>query len=224
MEAVDYIPPGQLGHHKHGDKVLQVQTEFAMRPRPRVTSSVVVDGRIVHKTDRDWIDDLTQDDNRQKLECALAEQHKATMALVQERAAEFTGEQNTITGPPGPGYEASTFRDTIEEVLRTVPYIMALYEFDSEGQVVYRARFRDMVAEWEREFEAISAIVFGMPSVIRVGNFRQGIVFFGADNLIAARIKDRAFGIMTDPEATVEHLRRDFPEFFEAVYNATDTV
>lgn len=224
MEAVDYIPPGQLGYHKHGDKVLQVQTEFATRPRPRVTSSVVVDGRIVHKTDREWADDLTSEDSRKKLEAALGEQHKATMELVQERAAEFTGGQSPVTAPPAPGYEASTFRDTIEEVLRTVPYIMALYEFDTEGQVVYRAQFRDMVAEWEREFEAISAIVFGMPSVIRVGEFRQGIVFFGAENLITARIKGRAFGIMTDPEATVEHLRRDFPEFFEAVYNATDPV
>ena len=224
MEAVDYIPPGQLGHHKHGDKVLQVQTEFAMRPRPRLTSSVLVDGRIVHKTDREWTDELTQDEKRQKLEASLAEKHKATMALVHERAAEFTGEQNHCATPGGPGYEASTFRDTIEEVLRTVPYIMALYEFDVEGQVVYRSQFRDMVAEWDREFEAISAIVFGMPSVIRVGDFRQGIVYFGAENLIAARIKGRAFGIMTDPETTVEHVTRDFPEFFEAVYNATDPV
>ena len=224
MEAVDYIPPGQLGYHKLGEKTLQVQTEFATRPRPRVTSSVVVDGRIVHKTDLEWTDDLASDESRQKLEAALAEQHKATMALVQERAVEFIGGHSPVTAPPAPGYEATTFRDTIEEVLRTVPYIMALYEFDSEGQVVYRAQFRDMVAEWEREFEAISAIVFGMPSVIRVGEFRQGIVYFGAENLITARIKGRAFGIMTDPEATVEHLRRDFPEFFEAVYNATDPV
>lgn len=224
MEAVDYIPPGQLGYHKHDDKVLQVQTEFAMRPRPRVTSSVVVDGRIVHKTDREWTENLETEENRQKLEAAIGEQHKATMALVHERAVEFTGELSTVATPGGSGYEASTFRDTIEEVLRTVPYIMALYEFNTEGQIVYRAQFRDMVAEWDREFEAISAIVFGMPSVIRVGDFRQGIVFFGAENLITARIKGRAFGIMTDPEATVEHLRRDFPEFFEAVYNATDPV
>lgn len=224
MEAVDYIPPGQLGYHKHGDKTLQVQTEFAMRPRPRVTSSVVVDGRIVHKTDREWLDELDTEEGRQKLEAALGEQHRLTMALVVERAAEFTSEPKPITGAPGPGFEAATFRDSIEEVLRTVPYIMAFYEFDPEGRVVYRVQFRDMVAEWVREFEAISAIVFGMPSVIRVGEFRQGIVYFGAENLITARIKGRAFGIMTDPEATVEHLRRDFPEFFEAVYNATDPV
>lgn len=224
MEAVDYIPPGQLGYHKHADKVLQVQTEFAMRPRPRVTSSVVVDGRIVHKTDRDWTDDLGPEENRQKLEAAIIEQHQATMTLVQERAVEFTSEPAVCPTPGGAGYESANFRDTIEEVLRTVPYIMAFCEFDQEGRVIHRIRFRDMVAEWDREFEAISAIVFGMPSVIRVGEFRQGIVYFGAENLITARIKGHAFGIMTDPEATVEHLRHDFPEFFEAVYNATDPV
>jgi hypothetical protein len=224
MEAVDYIPPGQLGHHKHGDKVLQVQTEYATRPRPRITSSVVVDGRIVHKNDREWSDDLAVPENRERLEATIVEQHRATMTLVAERAAEFTSGQVTVTVPSQAGYETPTFRDTIEEVLRTVPYIMAFCEFDNEGKVVYRAQFRDMVGEWDREFEALSQIVFGMPAVIRVGEFRQGIVYFGAENLITARIKGRAFGIMTDPEATVEHLRRDFPEFFEAVYHATDPV
>lgn len=224
MEAIDYMPPGKLSAHRHGDKLLQVQTEFATRPKPRITSTVVLDGRTVHKTDREWTEDLSREENRLYLEIILDEQHRATMALVVDRAPEFVENGRPSPTPGGDGYEAATFRDTIEEVLRTVPYTMAIYEFDQNGEIIYRRLFRDMVAEWDREFSALSAIVFGMPQIIKVGDFRQGIVYFSAENLITASIRGRAFGIMTDPETTVEHLRRDFPEFFEAVYHATDPV
>jgi len=220
MEPIVSIPQGKLGSHRLGEKLFQVQTEFAQRPRTRVTSSVVLDGRIVHKTDVEWDGNLSDPDDYAALEVLIADQHKATLDLVRERATEFLG-PNSPT-PTGNGYPEPTIRDTIEEVLRTVPYTIAFYEFDADGEIVYSSTFRDVVADWEREFAAISALVFGMPSIIRVGDFCYGLVSFGGENLIAARIKERAFGILTEATTQIEHLRRDFPEFFEAVYRASD--
>jgi hypothetical protein len=221
MEPVISIPQGKLGSFRLGEKLFQVQTEFAQRPRPRVTSSVVLDGRIVHKTDLEWDGDLSNPDEYTALDALIAEQHKSTLAIVRERAEEFLAPASPT--PVEDGYPEPTFRDTIEEVLRTVDYTIAFYEFDSEGEIVYRSTFRDVVADWEREFEAISALVFGLPNIIRVGDFCYGLVSFGGENLIAARIQDRAFGILTEATTKIEHLRRDFPEFFEAVYNASDS-
>jgi hypothetical protein len=218
MDAAQYIPQGKLGGHHHNGKLFQVQTEFALRPRTRVTSSVLLDGRIVHKSDCEWTGDLADPADRDALDQLIAKQHKATMTIVQERAEEFLGPKPLTSSEDG--YPAPTIRDTIIEVLQTVPYTIAFYEFDADGNVVYRYSFRDMVAEWEREFEAISSLVFGLPNIIRVGDFCYGLVSFGAENLIAARIQGHAFGILTDPSASVDHLRRDFPEFFEAVYSA----
>jgi hypothetical protein len=220
MDSVEYIPQGRLGSHRHGGKLFQIQTEFARRPHTRVTSSVVLDGRIVHKTGCEWTGDLAESDDREALEALIAKQHKATLATVQDRAEEFMGPEPAT--PVEPGYPTPTIRDTIEEVLRTVPYTIGLYEFDAEGQVVYRRTFRDMVADWEREFVAISSLVFQMPNIIRVGDFCCGLVSFGAENLIAARIRGRAFGILTESTTTIDHLQRDFPEFFEAVDSASD--
>ena len=220
VDPTSYIPQGKLGSHRVGDKLFQVQTEFARRPRQRVTSSVVLDGRTIHKTDKEWSGDLEIEADREGLDQCIAEQHKETMAMIKEKAGEFLIDSSPT--PAEDGYPQPTIRDTIEEVLRAVPYTIGLYEFDAEGEVVYRVGFRDVMAEWDREFAAMSALVFGLPTIIRVGNFNYGLVHFGAENLIAARIRGRAFGILTDPTATVEHLRRDFPEFFEAVYNAPD--
>jgi hypothetical protein len=221
MEPVISIPQGKLGSFRFGEKLFQVQTEFAQRPRPRVTSSVVLDGRIVHKADHEWTGDLADPDQYAALETLIAEQHKSTLAIVKERAEEFLVPPSPT--PVSDGYPPPTIRDTIEEVLRTVPYTIAFYEFDAEGGIVYRSTFRDVVADWEREFAAISALVFDMPNIIRVGDFCYGLVSFGGENLIAARIQERAFGILTESTTRIEHLRRDFPEFFEAVYNASDS-
>ena len=221
MEPVISIPQGKLGSYRHRDKLFQVQTEFAQRPRTRVTSSVVLDGRIVHKTDREWDGDLANPDDYTALESLISEQHKSVLVIVQERAEEFLAPLSPT--PVDDGYPLATFRDTIEEVLRTVPYTIAFYEFDVNGDIVYRSLFRDVVADWEREFAAISSLVFGMPNIIRVGDFCYGLVSFGGENLIAARIQERAFGILTESTAGIEHLRRDFPEFFKAVHDASDT-
>ena len=220
MDPASYIPQGKLGYHRVEDKLFQVQTEFARRPRQRVTSSIVLDGRTLHKTDREWSGDLALEEDRDTLDKFIAEQHKQTLAMVKQRVNEFIGSSNPT--PARDGYPEGTIRDTIEEVLRSVPYTIGLYEFDADGQVIYRRGFRDVVADWDREFAAMSALVFGLPTIIRVGNFMYGMVHFGAENLIAARIRGRAFGILTDPSATMEHLRRDFPELFEAVYSAPD--
>jgi hypothetical protein len=220
MDVAQHMPQGKLSGHRHNGKLFQVQTEFALRPRTRVTSSVVLDGRIVHKTDCEWTGDLTDQNDRETLDKLITKQHKATLAIVKERADEFLGPEPLTSSDDG--YPQPTIRDTIVEVLMTVPYTIAFYEFDAEGKVVYRHSFRDMVAEWEREFEAISSLIFGLPNIIRVGDFCYGLVGFGAENLIAARIRGHAFGILTDPSATVDHLRRDFPELFEAVYSAED--
>ncbi|MEW5874549.1 MAG: hypothetical protein AB1752_05130 [Candidatus Zixiibacteriota bacterium] len=220
MEPTNYIPQGKLGAHRLGSKLFQVQTEFAHRPHPRVTSSVILDGRIVHKTDKEWSGGMESEAERAALDALIADQHKATLEMVQARAVEFLGVESPIAASPG--YPTPTIRDTIEEVLRSVPYTIGFYEFDNEGEVVHRSAFRDMVADWDREFAAVSSLVYGLPEIIKVGEFRYGLISFGAENLIAARIRGRSFGILTDPSATCEHLRKDFPEFFEAIYNAAD--
>ena len=224
MEPNTYIPPGKLGSHKHGDKLLQIQTEFAYRPRPRITTSVVVDGCTVHKVDRDWVDDLNLEQNRLRLDIELDEQHREVMAQIVNRAAEFVEMGKPSPTPVTGGHEKATIRDTITEVLRTCSYAVAFYEFDQSGDIIFRTQFRNMVAEWDREFAALSALVFGLPEIIRVGDLQHGIVHFGAENLIVARIQGRAFGILTEQGATVDNLRYDFPEFFEAVSDAGNPV
>lgn len=70
-----FIPNGRLSAVAYGDDKVQIQTEFAAYPRPRVTTSVVLAGRVVHKEDQPWDEETETPEGQQKLESALKRQH-----------------------------------------------------------------------------------------------------------------------------------------------------
>ena len=211
----DFIPPGRLSGYKHSGKTIQVQTEYAPRPHPRVTTSVVLDGRIIHKTDRSWEKELETEEARKELEDLLAAQHRQVLELVKTKAAEYVDE------PPAAkentGYPETSFRDSLVEVLGSLPFVTGVYELDKQGQAIFSHNFRDIYAEWDREFEMLGRLALEFPEIIRVGEFRYGCCWFSAENVIILGLKGRIFGVMTEPSGSIEGIRREFPELFEAV-------
>jgi hypothetical protein len=212
----DFNPPGRLSSYKHADKTIQVQTEYAPRPRPRVTTSVVLDGRIIHKLDRPWEDGVETGELQKALETSLAEQHRQAMELVKTRAADYVAGPTTAEEPTG--YSPGSFRDSMVEVLGSLPFVIGVYEIDRDGKIVYAHNFRDIYAEWDGEFEMLARLAHEFPNIIRVGDFRHGNCWFPAENVIIVQIHDRTFGIMTEPSGSIDDIRQEFPELFEAVY------
>jgi len=80
-----FIPNGRLSAVSHeGDKI-QIQTEFALHPRPRVTTTVVLGGRVLHKEEKAWEAATDTPESQQELESFLQKQHLAVHAKVEER-------------------------------------------------------------------------------------------------------------------------------------------
>lgn len=80
-----FIPNGRLSAVSHeGDKI-QIQTEFALHPRPRVTTTVVLGGRVLHKEEKSWEAATDTLESQQELESFLQKQHLAVHAKVEER-------------------------------------------------------------------------------------------------------------------------------------------
>jgi len=212
----DFIPPGRLSGYKHAGKTIQVQTEYAPRPRPRVTTSVVLDGRIVHKLDRPWEDGVDTDELQKALESSLAEQHRQAMEMVKTRATEYVGTAKTTEDTSG--YGQGSFRDSMVEVLGSLPSVIGVYEIDQAGKIIYTHNYRDIYAEWDREFEMLAQLAEEFPNIIRVGKFCYGNCWFPAENVIVISIQNRTFGIMTEPSGSIDEIRQEFPELFEAVH------
>lgn len=212
----EFLPPGLLSGYKYGGKTIQIQTEYAHRPHRRVTTSVVLDGRTVHKIDTPWEEAADTPAIKEKLESCLNNQHRQALALVKARAEEFVG------GPPDPtpaGYPKPSFRDSMVEVLGSLPFVIGIYEFDKQGKILFSHNYRDICAEWAREFETLAGLVSAFPEIIRVGDFRYGCAWSPAENVVLIRLHGRSFGILTDSAGSIETIRGEFPELFEAAYD-----
>ncbi len=212
----EFIPLGRLSSHDHAGKTIQIQTEFATRPQPRVTTSVVLDGRIVHKADSPWEQGIESEEDRKNLEKFLSDQHHKVRDMVRAQAEEIVGKTAQTT--ESPEFPDSSFRDSMVEVLGSLPSVTGVYEFDEQGKTIFSHNYQEIFAEWDREFKMLTRLVDKLPDIIRVGEFRHGCCWFQSENVIILNIQGRRFGIMTDPSGSSDELRKEFPELFEAVY------
>ena len=52
MSTSEFIPVGRTSLVRKRGLNLQVQTEYASRPSPRITTTILSDGQVLHKVER----------------------------------------------------------------------------------------------------------------------------------------------------------------------------
>lgn len=98
------LPAGLLSETRFGDTKFFVQTEFATRPQPRVTTTISIDGAVVEKVENVW-DKLPQtEEEKESIETYLREQHQRVLKTIREKKG------NLISFEPGK-VEENPFED-----------------------------------------------------------------------------------------------------------------
>jgi hypothetical protein len=145
MGNSDFIPAGRTSLVRSGDLCLQLLTEYASRPRPRITTTISENGRVMHKIERGLDNPITTADQQKRAEETIKRQHAEVTAIV--------GQQPSLAGlakvdvptklPP---------RRSIAEQLRELPSVERVYQADAEG------RFPD--GESSQRFQEAFAAIF----------------------------------------------------------------
>jgi hypothetical protein len=83
------IPAGRTARLKRGDSEVQVQTEYAPRPTPRITSSILISGELLHKIETPLESAIETQEQLEKVERQMLRQHsEALKALKNQPEAE----------------------------------------------------------------------------------------------------------------------------------------
>jgi hypothetical protein len=82
--AGSFIPAGRTSVVKKGDVAFQLQTEYARLPRPRVTTSVSLNGRILHKIEKDLSAEIDSLDRMHEVEDIIKTQHLEVAKVLRE--------------------------------------------------------------------------------------------------------------------------------------------
>ena len=78
-------PSGRLSKVEKGDKIFQIQTEFFHRPRLKIASTVILNGKTINKIESPWEEELATDEDLKKIEKAIRKQHQKVILMIEDQ-------------------------------------------------------------------------------------------------------------------------------------------
>jgi len=121
----NYIPAGRTSKIQKDGLALQIQTEYASRPTPQITTTIIKDGQVVHKIRRDLEKPIGSIDEQNLMELTMQRQHSDVLDII----------QSEFYNPEKFGQEAikDQKRPPLRERLASIPGVKKIFTVDNEG-------------------------------------------------------------------------------------------
>lgn len=130
---------------KKGEVQLQVQTEYAGRPAPRITTTISNKGQVVNKVERTLDRGITTAEEQSRVERAINRQHVEIVGILEKQPLEAIIGPSVETPPPEANVGQSTESpppvqeisgDSMEDGharLMQIPGVQKVYCLDNDG-------------------------------------------------------------------------------------------
>jgi len=91
-------PAGMSSEASSGEMKFCVQTEFALRPKPRITTSVSLNGEVVQKVEKFWEKLPQSEEDKDEIERFLRKQHQEVIKNIKEKEEKFVSSKDEAKG------------------------------------------------------------------------------------------------------------------------------
>ncbi len=113
MSTTEFIPCGRTSLVNRNGTSLQIQTEYAYRPYPRVTTTILDGGRVLHKVEKKLEKCVDSPEDQAAMEEIIKHQHSQVMLLIKDQkpkkvASTQTQRIRVLTEP--------TFKSELKEI------------------------------------------------------------------------------------------------------------
>ncbi len=124
-----FIPVGRTSLVKKGNAGIQIQTEYAYRPYPRITTTVSTSGQVLHKIEKKLDNPIESFEEQRKMEEVMRRQHSEVSAII---------EQQTFVAALGFKEKLQQQWEglTLFDQLASMPGIEKIYKLDTKGNFV----------------------------------------------------------------------------------------
>jgi hypothetical protein len=134
MMVERYIPAGRTSRIKSGDGALQLQTEYAYHPYPRITTTIQSSGQVLHKVEKRLEKEIGSIEQQQRMEDIMKRQHAEVEEIVRRQPnAGQTAANNPGTDPATGTPDPTQASRSIMDILRKVPGVEHIYRLDNNG-------------------------------------------------------------------------------------------
>ncbi len=178
---------------KKGDASLQVQTEYAFRPYPRLTTTVLNDGQVLHKIEKKLDRPIKSVEEQSEIERMIKRQHADVVSIIEENAAGKPAMIQVLK-------ESHSDYLTLADRIKAIPGVKTIFDLDNEGNFL-----RHENAEQFRK--AYSAVFKGLKELIEIFGMIPGVTMTREKGVYEVE-KDRLYLVSCGDEVCVVTVKR----------------
>jgi hypothetical protein len=197
------LPGGLASEASNKESKFCVQTEFAQRPKPRVTTTISLNGEVVEKVENIW-DRLPQnEEDKKEVETFLKKQHQQVLENIKNKRAD-----SATLGLESNGSVAAKGSLTlkIEEELSRIPGVYG-WVFLSEDNGVKAKRFSTKAkgdySDIVRSVKHFSGMLSSDPTL---GNLQGGILEVPDSRMVFLPLPKRFLAVQVESQTDVKKL------------------
>ncbi len=152
MTTDAFIPVGRTSLAKQGAVPLQVQTEYAARPYPRITTTVLNGGQVLHKIERKLEQAVASMEERSRAEALIHKQHGEVVRLIEEEVLQSSALE---LQPAPPGFNELPVYDR----LASVPGFQHFFRLNLEGVFAGNTAVQQFKKTFRRVYKDLPQII-----------------------------------------------------------------
>jgi hypothetical protein len=171
-----------------------VQTEFAHRPRPRVTTTISKDGEVVEKVESKWERSALTEEDKKDIEGFLRRQHQTALRKLREKSRESDSPAED-EGRPAASPEDPVLR--VDEELSRMEGVLGWAFLLRDGRTLFQ---RSLGREDKALIRRVGELSSLLPSVTTAGTFNEGILDSPGRLSLFVPIRDSFLGVKLESE------------------------
>ena len=130
-----FIPAGRTSVVNKGDQHLQVQTEYARRPAPRITTTISIKGQVINKVERALDREIESVEEQSRVEIIMKRQHAEVTAILQNQPHHelLVPTKAAVVEPPLAAAPCTSVPEEVQHRLSSIPGVQQVFCLDNEG-------------------------------------------------------------------------------------------
>ncbi|MFQ6007559.1 MAG: hypothetical protein ACE5K8_01275 [Candidatus Zixiibacteriota bacterium] len=158
MTSENYIPVGRTSLAKTRDISYQVQTEYAPRPFPRVTTTVLDNGRVIQKIEQRLDRPVRSLAEQSHAEALIQQQHNEVMAIIQK---DPSAKSRSIVDH----YKLKVENAPLHEKLSAIPGFQNIFRLNPDGTFLNEKVARQFKKAFSSIFKQLHQIMDLFPLI-----------------------------------------------------------
>ncbi|MEA3296693.1 MAG: hypothetical protein U9R56_02380, partial [candidate division Zixibacteria bacterium] len=166
---------------------LQVQTEYAYRPYPRITTTILNSGQVLHKIEQNLERPIESTEEQQRIEDIIKRQHAEVVKLLKQQ-------DGYPSSTPKKAQETCDKPSAISDRLKLIPGIEYLFHLDNEGNFIGNASEKQFKKKYSAIFKYVPELMEIFSLLPGSGSQReQGVYEIEYDRLYFASVGDGCY-------------------------------